>query len=201
MAGFVQIVEFQTKRFDEGDQLVAQYEQATKGKRTSARGLTGRDRDREDQYVTVVWFPSYEEAMKNSEMAETQELSASLATLADGPPTFVNLDVEQEFAFDQLGPGFVQLVQYRTGSPDEIRRIGEEFVAASESKRTTLRVTVGRDRDQAGAYVTIGEFASHADAMRNSELDETQDFAARMAALTDGPPTFRNLDVVRTIEA
>jgi hypothetical protein len=33
--------------------------------------------------------------------------------------------------------------------------------------------------------------------MANSELPETSRFAARMAALCDAEPTFRNLDVVR----
>lgn len=201
MAGFVQIVEFQTQRFDEGQKLVDEYEKATAGTRTVGRAVTGRDRDQPDRYATVVWFPSYDDAMRNSEMPETQKLSAGLAELADGPPTFHNLDVQNEWSFDLVGPGFVQLVQYRTTNPDEVGRLGEGFVAATEGKRTTLRVTVGRDRDQPGAYVTIGEFASYADAMRNSELEATQEFAAKMGALTDGEPVFRNLDVVRTMEA
>ena len=33
-------------------------------------------------------------------------------------------------------------------------------------------------------------------AMENSNLPVTQDFAQRMMALSDGPPTFYNLDVV-----
>ena len=201
MAGFVQIVEFQTQRFDEGEKLVDEYEKATEGTRTAGRAVTGRDRDEPDRYATIVWFPSYEEAMRNSEMPETQKLSAGLAELADGPPTFHNLDIARELVFDQLGAGFVQLIQFRTTQHDELDRVGDEFVAATEGKRTVLRATWGRDRDQADAYVNIAEFASYDDAMRNSELEETQAFAAQMAAIVDGEPTFRNLDVVRTMEA
>ena len=33
--------------------------------------------------------------------------------------------------------------------------------------------------------------------MANSNLPETSEFAGRLAALCDGPPTFRNLEVLR----
>jgi len=33
--------------------------------------------------------------------------------------------------------------------------------------------------------------------MANSNMAETGEFAAQLASLCDGPPTFRNLDVVR----
>jgi len=33
--------------------------------------------------------------------------------------------------------------------------------------------------------------------MANSKLPETSEFAAQLAALCDGPPSFRNLDVIR----
>jgi hypothetical protein len=34
--------------------------------------------------------------------------------------------------------------------------------------------------------------------MQNSDRPETSAFAARMADLCDGPPTFYNLDIVQT---
>ena len=93
MAGFVQIIEFTTSRFDEGDKLVQEYREKTKGKGTAGRGMTLRDRDNPNKYYNVVEFPSYEDAMRNSEMPETQELASKLAGLTDGPPTFHNCDV------------------------------------------------------------------------------------------------------------
>ena len=33
--------------------------------------------------------------------------------------------------------------------------------------------------------------------MANSNLPETAEFAAKLASLCDGPPSFRNLEVVR----
>ncbi len=201
MAGFIQILEFQTKKFEEGDKLVDEYLAKTEGRRTNSRGITGRDRDRDDHYATIVWFPSYEEAMKNSEMPETDELAAASAALSDGPPTFHNLDLVDEMTFDMVGPGFVQLIEYATSNPDEALRLRDEWVAATEGKRTLLRGWRGQDREKPGTYVNIAEFASYADAMRNSELEATAEFAAKMAGITDGEPTFRNLDVVRTMEA
>ena len=44
--------------------------------------------------MTIVEFPSYEEAMKNNELPETAAVAA-MQKLADGPPTFYNLDLER----------------------------------------------------------------------------------------------------------
>ena len=51
-------------------------------------------------------------------------------------------------------------------------------------------------RERPGTYLTIVEFESYDSAMENSNRPETSDFAAKMAALCDGPPVFRNLDVM-----
>ena len=55
------------------------------------------------------------------------------------------------------------------------------------------------DRDRPGYYFSIIEFDSYEEAMENSNRPETSEFAAQMAKLCDGPPTFRNLDVVDTM--
>ncbi|HUF84782.1 MAG TPA: hypothetical protein VMQ81_09360 [Acidimicrobiia bacterium] len=53
-----------------------------------------------------------------------------------------------------------------------------------------------RDRDAANNYVQIVEFPLRG---RDGQLEpsEAGGFAAQLAALCDGPPTFRNLDVLR----
>ena len=68
----------------------------TKGKRAATRGTQTRDRDAENTYVQIVEFPTYEDAMANSNLAETEEFAAQLASLCDGPPSFRNLDVLRE---------------------------------------------------------------------------------------------------------
>ena len=54
------------------------------------------DRDKPGRYVQVVFFDSYESAMKNSELPVTQEFAEKMGALADGPPTFYNLDVLED---------------------------------------------------------------------------------------------------------
>jgi hypothetical protein len=45
--------------------------------------------------VQIVEFPSYEEAMENSNLPETAEFSERVAKLCQGPATFRNLDVRR----------------------------------------------------------------------------------------------------------
>ena len=93
---FVQLIEFRTSRLDEFNALVDEWMEQSKGFRTAVRGMEGRDRDRDDTYIQIVEFPSYEQAMENSNRPETAEFAERLAKLCDGPPTFRNLDVIRE---------------------------------------------------------------------------------------------------------
>ena len=90
---FVQIVDFTTSKFDEMQALGDQFRKETEGKRGTARVMACRDRDRADHYCLIVEFPSYEEAMRNSALPETDRMSRQMAALADGPVGFTNLDV------------------------------------------------------------------------------------------------------------
>ena len=89
---FIQIIEFDTTRIDEIRERSNQYQQETEGT-TAGRATVCADRDRPDHYFLIVEFDSYEEAMRNSELPETQALAADMAELGDGPPSFHNLDV------------------------------------------------------------------------------------------------------------
>ena len=90
---FVQIIELQTKRYDEIDALMEDWLVQTEGRRTSHRSMTTRDRDRPDTYVEIVEFPSYEKAMENSKLPQTSAFAEQISKLCDSPPTFRNLDV------------------------------------------------------------------------------------------------------------
>ena len=94
--GFIQIIEYKTTRIDELNAALDGWLEKTKGKRAATRGVHTRDRDAENTYVQLVEFPSYEEAMANSQLPETAEFAALLASLCDGPPSFRNLDVLRE---------------------------------------------------------------------------------------------------------
>ena len=91
---------------------------------------------------------------------------------------------------------FVQIIEYTTSKPDEMQAAVDEYLAATEGKRSTGAGMNARDRDQPNRYYQIVQFASYEDAMKNSEMPETGHLAEQMQKLCDGPPTFRNLDVI-----
>jgi hypothetical protein len=93
---FVQIIEFVTQHIDEMRAVSDEWHQATEGTRTVRRSYLCADRDQPGRYFNVVVFDSYDDAMRNSALAETDLLSAKMADLAEGPPTFYNLDVVEE---------------------------------------------------------------------------------------------------------
>jgi hypothetical protein len=94
---FVQIIEFQTSKIDEMRKLDAEWgKKAREQGATARRGVLCEDRDQPGRYFQVVFFDSYESAMKNSELAVTQEFAGKLSALADGPATFHNLNVLED---------------------------------------------------------------------------------------------------------
>jgi hypothetical protein len=95
---------------------------------------------------------------------------------------------------------FIQLIEYKTSRIDEFNAALDEFLEKTSGRRTASRGTQTRDRDATNTYVQIVEFPSYEEAMANSNLPETGAFASRLAELCDGPPTFRNLDVIRQEE-
>ena len=99
--------------------------------------------------------------------------------------------------------GFVQIIEYRTSKPDEVRALSEDYRKAREAlddgSVAPGRVMACEDRDDPGRYLTIVEFESAEAAMENSKRADTSDFAAKMTELCDGPPTFRNLDLIETM--
>jgi hypothetical protein len=92
--------------------------------------------------------------------------------------------------------GFIQIIEFRTSKIDEMRKLGDEWEAAAGADRKARRRVMCEDRDTPGRYFNIVHFDSHDDAMQNSNLPVTQEFAQRMMALGDGEPTFYNLDVI-----
>jgi quinol monooxygenase YgiN len=93
---------------------------------------------------------------------------------------------------------FIQTIEFRTARYDEVNALMEEWVTTTQSTHTPTVAYTTRDRDADGnSYVQIVVFPSYDAAMRNSELPETSAFAEKVMKLCDGPPVFRNLDVLR----
>jgi hypothetical protein len=95
---------------------------------------------------------------------------------------------------------FVQIIECKTGDIDAFNRMLDDWLAKTEGIRTSTRAMQARDRDAERTYVDIVEFPSYEAAMENSARPETAEFAAALAKLCDGAPSFRNLDVIREDE-
>jgi hypothetical protein len=90
---------------------------------------------------------------------------------------------------------FVQIIEYRTSSPDDVMRLSEEWAEATRDRTTAVGGLTCIDR-QDGHYYTLVEFPSFEAAMENSNMPETKAFAERIEELCDEPPKFHDLDVV-----
>jgi hypothetical protein len=90
---FIQIIEFRTSNVEAMEAAASRWEEATAGKRTAGRRILCRDHAVSNRYFTIVFFDSYESAMQNSRLPETERFSEEMMSHADGPPTFYDLDV------------------------------------------------------------------------------------------------------------
>lgn len=93
---FVQLIECKTSRFDEMNRLLDTWVGQTGGRRTATHALVGQDRSDGSHIVEMVEFPSYEEAMRNSNLPETDEIFRGVVALCDEMPTFMDLEVVRD---------------------------------------------------------------------------------------------------------
>jgi len=93
---FVQLIDCKTSRFDEMNRLMDTWVEQTKGKRTATHTLIGKDLSDPSHFVEIVEFPSYEEAMRNSNLPETDRIFREMVALCDEMPTFTDLDVVRD---------------------------------------------------------------------------------------------------------
>ncbi|GGW33089.1 ester cyclase [Streptomyces griseoloalbus] len=93
---FVQLIDCRTSRFEEMDRLMDQWVEQTKGKRTATHAVVGKDRSDASHVVEIVEFPSYEDAMRNSQLPETDRIFRDMVALCDEMPTFTDLEVTRD---------------------------------------------------------------------------------------------------------
>jgi hypothetical protein len=91
---------------------------------------------------------------------------------------------------------FVQIIEYTTSKPDEAQAALDTYLAASEGTRLNANGMVAKDRDVPNTYLNIVEFPSFEAATKNSEMPATKALAEAMMKIADGPPIFRNLDII-----
>ncbi|MFE0104381.1 hypothetical protein [Streptomyces sp. NPDC059009] len=93
---FCQIIDFETDRIDEMRELIGQFDQQNAGR---AGGPTHRiilqDRDNPRRYLVIVEFASHEDAVRNNERPETQQLSERLIAMCTRRPGFTDCDVRE----------------------------------------------------------------------------------------------------------
>ena len=94
--GFVQIIKATTSKMAEMEAAHEEWLTATDGQRTVSREMICENRDKPGEYWMIVEFPSYEDAMTNNDLPATQVIAEKMASLVDGPPEFVNLDLVRQ---------------------------------------------------------------------------------------------------------
>jgi steroid delta-isomerase-like uncharacterized protein len=99
---FVQIIDCKTERSEDLNRLMDTWVAQTHGKRTATHSMIGRDRDNAGHYVEIVEFPSYEDAMRNSDLPATKRIFEQMVALCGEPPAFTNLDVVRDEQLNKM---------------------------------------------------------------------------------------------------
>ena len=89
---------------------------------------------------------------------------------------------------------FIQVIQAKSTRRDEVRALMEEWGNLPNEGSGFLGSTNGFTDDD--EFIGVVRFESKEKAMANSDRPETTAMAERMAALMDGPPTFRDCEDV-----
>jgi hypothetical protein len=92
---------------------------------------------------------------------------------------------------------FAQMIEFKTSQMDAFNANLDAWMTKTEGHRIPHHAVVRRDRDAEDVYLLLVEFSSYDQGMENSNRPETAEFAAFLAGISDGPVTFRNLDVLR----
>ena len=91
---------------------------------------------------------------------------------------------------------FIQAIRFRTSRIDDFLELAKRHERDSAGEGSVVRALTTVDLDNSDTYMLIVEFPSQEEAMANSELAKTQAFATALGELSDGEPSFHNLDVI-----
>lgn len=93
---FVQLIEYKTEHPEQMNDMMDRWLAETRGKRTATHAVLMSDREHPGTYVEFVEFPSYEDAMRNSSLPETDRFAKEMMALCEGDPVFHNLEVMRD---------------------------------------------------------------------------------------------------------
>lgn len=147
---FVQLVEYKTTKPDDMNALMDKWAEATQGKRTVSHTVTGRDRSDASHYVEIVEFDSYEEAMKNSHLPETEKNFQEMVALCDGMPSFTDLDVIRD---EQMNAATARRVFHEVIVGGNLGAVDEIF-AADYQDHDISKDEAGAGRDSIKSDIT-----------------------------------------------
>ncbi|MEV6207758.1 ester cyclase [Kitasatospora sp. NPDC051914] len=155
---FVQLIECRTDKVDDLNRLMDNWIEQSKGRRTATHSMVGADRADARHVVEIVEFPSYEEAMRNSQLPETDRIFHEMVALCDEPPTFTDLDIVRD---EQLNKAAVQQLMQRMSAGD--LTVFDELVATDYHDHDIADENdlMGRDavRDKCAEYLEAFDFA------------------------------------------
>lgn len=96
MGGFVQIIEYETDKPEEMKALRNEMQDDMgEAAPNFGRLVVTQDRDNPRRYLIIVEFPSYEEAMANSNRPEVDAMAQKMNALTKGGAKYHNLDVRE----------------------------------------------------------------------------------------------------------
>ncbi|MGH1556509.1 ester cyclase [Streptomyces sp. L7] len=139
---FVQLIDLQdqsVRRDEPTDGHLGRTDQS--GKRTAAHSVIGKDRSDASHFVEIVEFPSYEEAMRNSKLPETDRIFREMVALCDG-------DADVHRSGRGAGRGAVR--GQRTGVLRDGRRAGRTAAAGRSGPPRTITTTIPRNEQDTG---------------------------------------------------
>jgi quinol monooxygenase YgiN len=93
---FIQTISFTTSRMDEMQKLMDGFDADPQSRPGFIGARVVKDRDRENTYMVIAEFESYDLAMENSARPETDAFAKQMAELSDGSPAFANYDLIHE---------------------------------------------------------------------------------------------------------
>ena len=143
--------------------------------------------------ITLARFDSEAAARANSERPEQGRWWSETARAFDGDPTFHNCrEVDTLFGGGANDAGFVQVIQARAKSQDEMRSRREDIEARLRERRPDiLGMVIAWHGD--GGFTQAVYFTSESAARRGEKETEQDQLRQEFMSLMEGPPTFFDL--------
>jgi hypothetical protein len=143
--------------------------------------------------ITLARFDSEAAASANSERPEQARWWSETAKAFDGDPTFHNCrEVDTLFGGGANDAGFVQVIQARAKSQEEMRSRREDIEARLRERRPDiLGMVIAWHGD--GGFTQAVYFTSEAAARQGEKETEQDQLRQEFMSLMEGPPTFFDL--------